>query len=214
MVLRGVSHIARRTTLRNPKIIVSAIEHESILETAKDLLNEGIEIAYLPVDRRGVVDVKRLAELLDDRTVLVSIMHANNEVGTIEPVKDIAQMVGRYRKEKASSKNMSLYPLIHTDAAQTAQFLDCNAEDLRVDLMTLSSHKLYGPKGAAALYVREKNLLTPLVTGGGQEFGLRSGTENVPAIVGFAKAFELAASCRDLERVRIGGLKDKIMAGS
>jgi cysteine desulfurase len=128
-------------------------------------------------------------------------MYANNEIGTVEPVAEIAKIVSKFRGKKE-------YPLFHSDAAQAFQFLDCGVKKLGVDLLTLSSHKIYGPKGAGALYVRGGLKLKSLVTGGGQEFGLRSGTENVPAIVGFARAAELLLKNRAREAGRIAALKN------
>lgn len=202
-----------------PKIIVSAIEHESVLETAHDLEKEGVEVVVLPVSSDGFVDLEKLKAALDERTVLVSVMYANNEIGTIQPIAEIAEII---KNHKLKNKN---YPLFHTDAVQAFQYLNCNVDKLGVDLMTLSAHKIYGPKGIGALYVRNNELgimnygneepvihnskfiIQPLVTGGGQEFGLRSGTENVPSIVGFAKAVALAAGLREKEARRISNLR-------
>ncbi|MBI5079186.1 cysteine desulfurase [Candidatus Wolfebacteria bacterium] len=213
------------------RIIVSAIEHESILETCRDLEKEGVdpvrslaravgaspkdfgeatsngvEIIYLPVNRDGVVDLKKLKESLNDRTVLVSIMCANNEIGTIQPIAEISKIIKNFKAKMFFSP----YPLFHTDAVQAFQFLDCDVNKLGVDLMTLSAHKIYGPKGIGLLYLKAPYsipyTLNPIITGGGQEFGLRSGTENVPSIVGFAKAVELADKNRLKEAKRIGEL--------
>ncbi|MEK7077458.1 MAG: cysteine desulfurase family protein, partial [Patescibacteria group bacterium] len=203
------------------------------LETARDLEKDGVEVVYLPVSREGFVDLKKLKDALNERTVLVSIMYANNEIGTIQPITEIAGIMRNFRNSKQiqNSKSnplnpsgYSLYPIFHTDAVQAFQFLGCNVDTLGVDLMTLSAHKIYGPKGIGALYVRgfsqegigsgAKNSLHPsgywlypMVTGGGQEFGLRSGTENVPLIVGFAKAAELAVAVRAKEKEKVGDLR-------
>lgn len=203
-----------------PRIIISAIEHKSILETCRNLNEEGIEIIYLPVDKQGIVDLKKLKESLNERTILVSIMYANNEIGTIQNISAIAEIIKKFKIEKlkGSEKNNLLvsqyfnqqYPLFHTDAVQAFQFLNCNVNDLGVDLMTLSAHKIYGPKGIGLLYVcnlkPNTQNLKPIITGGGQEFGLRSGTENAPAIAGFAKAVELAEKNREKELKRIAEL--------
>jgi cysteine desulfurase len=241
-----------------PRIIASSIEHESILETRRDLEKFGVEVVYLPVDRRGVVDLEALRRALNERTVLVSVMYANNEIGTVQPLAEIAEIIKEFRKRKISARHSSeakpmagggnrskknsifyfldssFYPLFHTDAAQAFQFLDCDINKLGVDLMTLSSHKIYGPKGAGALYVSQESgvksqesgvrsqesgvggsknlthdsLLLPLITGGGQEFGLRSGTENTPSIVGFAKAVEIVISDKRQATSRIAKLRD------
>lgn len=228
-----------KSYILNPRIVVSAIEHESILETARDLEQCGAEIVYLPVNRQGVIDLKKLKKSLNERTILVSVMYANNEIGTIEPISAIAKLVQEFRKQKIENRNSRFYfldsrfPLFHTDAVQAFQFLDCDVKNLGVDLLTLSAHKIYGPKGVGGLYVRQQiansksqiannsnkksyspfaighlPLLAPLTTGGGQEFGLRSGTENTPAIVGFAKAVELISNSRELESKRIRKLHD------
>jgi cysteine desulfurase len=212
LALRGIIKKARQKILR-PRIIISAIEHESMLETAHDLERDGVEVIYVSVSRQGIIDLKKLKASLDERTVLVSIMYANNETGTMQPVAEIAKMIGEVKNKKLG------YPLFHTDAAQAFQFLNCNVQELGVDLMTLSSHKIYGPKGAAALYIRGNSgktqdaILHPLTLGGGQEYGLRSGTENVPAVVGFAKAAELAVAVRAKESKRIEKLRTHFWRG-
>lgn len=227
--LRGISNFQFSISKQNlksksqkPKIIVSAIEHESVLETARDLEKEGVEAVYIPVSNQGVVDVKKIAAALDERTVLVSVMYANNEIGTIQPISAIAEIVREFRiknlefRDKKNPKSYILnpisYPLLHTDAVQALQYLDCNVDRLGIDLMTFSAHKIYGPKGVGALYVRQLNhksyILRSIITGGGQEFGLRSGTENVPAIVGFGKAIEINESLKLKEFKRIKGLRD------
>src|SRR3989344_2203285 len=213
-----------------PQIIISAIEHESILETCRDLQQEGVEIIYLPVDRRGFVDLKKLKKSLNEQTILVSIMYANNEIGTIQPITEISKLISEFRIQNAELRKESnskflihnselamALPLLHTDAVQAFQFLDCDvnppAGGLGVDLMTLSAHKIYGPKGMGALFIKQIQnskfkILNSIITGGGQEFGLRSGTENVPAIVGFAKAAELAVKNREKETKRLTAIKD------
>ena len=209
------------------RIIVSAIEHESILETCRDLEREGVEIIYLPVNKQGIVNLKKLKESLNEQTILVSIMYANNEIGTIQPLFEISKIINDFKKRNFQfsisnfQKNSDYpitqllnYPLLHTDAVQAFQFLDCDVKKLGIDLMTLSAHKIYGPKGIGLLYVKSQaqnlksqinsKFLSSIITGGGQEFGLRSGTENVPAIIGFAKAVELAVKNREKEIKRIG----------
>ena len=196
--------------IERPRVIVSAIEHESVLEAARELERQGAEVVYLPVDRNGFADLAALKSALNERTVVVSIMYANNEVGTVQDVSRIAKIIEVFRAEQKSPR----FPLFHTDAAQAFQFFSCDVRDLGVDLLTISSHKLYGPKGAAALYVRndktsrKKNvtpadMMRPIIYGGGQEFGVRSGTENVPAIVGFAEAVKIAVEVRAKEAKRL-----------
>ena len=172
------------------------------------------------MDREGRIDLDFLRRNLNDRTALVSVIYVNNEIGTIQPIHEIAGIVEKF-KERAGSEGV--WPLIHTDATQAFQYLDCGINRVRVDMMTLSGHKMYGPKGIGVLYIKnqssirrraDKNqneggsFVTPIITGGGQEFGLRSGTENVPAIVGFAKAVELVARRREKEVKRVTLLRD------
>ncbi len=222
LALRGTRSgplIAHRKSLK-PRIIVSAIEHESVLETARDMEKNGTEVVYLPVNKVGVVDLKKLETSLNENTVLVSIMYANNEIGTIQPIASAAKIINDF-KNNQQPVSINQHPLFHTDAAQALQFLDCDARALGVDLMTLSSHKIYGPKGAGALYVKEHTRrlapsavpLIPHITGGGQEFGLRAGTENIPAIAGFAKAIELAGDVREKEAKRTAALRAGLWCG-
>ncbi|MDP1706338.1 MAG: cysteine desulfurase family protein [bacterium] len=186
-----------------PRIIVSAIEHESVLETARDLEKEGAELVILPVKKNGLVDLEFLKKNLTENTALVSVMFANNETGVIQPIAEISKIIKDFRGAKK-------FPLFHSDAVQAFQYLDCSPENLRVDLLTLSAHKICGPKGIGALYIRsgifEKPL--PIITGGGQEFGWRSGTENVPLIAGFGQAAEIALAIREKESARIRDLRD------
>ncbi len=204
LVLRGLVKQFSFSKDFQPRIIISSIEHESVLETARDLENFGVDVVYLPVQENGIVDLEILKRALNDRTILVSIMYANNEIGIIQPIKEISKIIKDFRKEKN-------FPLFHTDAVQAFQYLDCGVKNLSVDLMTLSAHKIYGPKGIGVLYAKNlklKNYLQPVITGGGQEFGFRSGTENVPAIVGFGKAVELVVQSKEKELKRISELSN------
>jgi cysteine desulfurase len=216
LAIRGVVRQApkgRGEGAGKPRIIVSSIEHESVLETARDLEKDGVEVLYLPVDKFGVVDLQKLKESLTEQTALVSVMYVNNEIGTVQPIVQIAKIIRDFRNHSPLAAGRG--PLFHCDASQAFNYYDCAVHELGVDLMTLSSHKMYGPKGAAALYVRVENVsrLLPIMTGGGQEFGLRSGTENVPAIVGFAKAAEVAATMREKEAKRTAELRDHFWRG-
>lgn len=189
-----------------PRIIVSSIEHESILETAKDLERDGVEVITLPVDARGIVDVDRLAQSLNEQTVIVSVMYVNNEIGTVEPLKEIASVLHEWRM----AHDDSVYPLLHTDAVQAFNYYSCALPELGVDMLTISGHKIGGPKGVGCLCVRDREtrkLLSPVMTGGGQEFGMRSGTENVAAIAGFAAAARAAEKERAKESARLRSLK-------
>ena len=212
LVLRGAVAAFKKRYPKSvtPRVIVSSVEHESILETAHDLAREGVAVHYVPVSAEGAVSLKNIKELLDEDTVLVSVIYAQNEIGAVEPVPEISRTIQEFR-----GKN--IFPLVHTDAAQAFQFLDCNVDGLGIDLMTLSSHKIYGPKGAGALYIKggaaKNKILMAEITGGGQEFGMRSGTENVPAIVGFAKAAELITAGRERENKKIRSLTDTLWNG-
>ncbi|MGC9598828.1 MAG: cysteine desulfurase family protein [Minisyncoccia bacterium] len=223
LVLRGVvrrfqmAHDLSGARARRaaPHLIVSAIEHESVLEAARDLARENVRVTYVPVGAHGIADLKKIKESLTPETALVSVMYANNEIGTMQPITEIGKIIEDFRKQVRSKESTAdnRFPAFHTDAAQAFQFLDCDANALGVDFMTISSHKMYGPKGAGALFVRDADMLLPIVAGGGQEFGLRSGTENVPAIVGFAKAVELVTARRESEAKRIAALRDRLWSG-
>ena len=183
------------------KIITSKIEHHAILNTCKYLEKKGFEVIYLPVDEYGVVSVSDLEKELDDKTALVSIMYANNEVGTIEPIRELAEAT-----HKAGA-------LFHTDAVHAAGILDINVENLGVDLLSISAHKFHGPKGVGALYVKKGIKITNLIHGGGQEKHKRVGTENVPYIVAMATALKIACDEREKNVARISALRDKIISG-
>jgi cysteine desulfurase len=209
-----------------PRAIISSVEHESVMETARALEQDGVEVIKLPVNKEGVIDIVALKEVLNERTVVVSVMHVNNEVGTIEPLREIKFMIDAFRKESsranlpgAGAAHPAAYPLLHTDAAQSFPYLYCDVAMLGVDMMTLSAHKMNGPKGVGALYVRRDEKAFPAsggfplaaqASGGGQEFGVRSGTENVPGIVGFARAATLAAAARGANATRVAALRDEL----
>ena len=161
-------------------IITSSIEHEAVLQPCKEFENVGIKITYLPVDEHGIVNPDDITNSINSHTVLVSIMFANNEVGTIQPIKEISEICKKYQ-----------IPL-HTDAVQAVGKIPINVKDLGVDALSISSHKINGPKGIGALFIKKGLMVTPQILGGGQENGMRSGTENVASIVGFGKACEIA----------------------
>ncbi|MBI2097972.1 MAG: cysteine desulfurase [Candidatus Vogelbacteria bacterium] len=199
-------------------IITTAIEHASVLEPCRSLEREGWAVTYLPVKPDGLTDPAVFARALRPDTVLVSIAYANNEIGVIQPLRELARVVRKFRnvKHRNVQHRMSnkmcdircLTPIFHTDACQAPRFLDCRVPALGVDMMTLNSGKIYGPKGVGCLYVRQGIKLSPLLLGGGQERGLRSGTENVPGIVGLAAALRLGAKLREKESVRLAKLRD------
>ena len=161
-------------------IITSSIEHEAVLQPCKDFEKAGTKITYLPVDEHGIIDPDEISNSINSHTVLVSIMFANNEVGTIQPIKEISEICKKYQ-----------IPL-HTDAVQAVGKIPINVKDLGVDALSISSHKINGPKGIGALFIKKGLMVTPQILGGGQENGMRSGTENVASIVGFGKACEIA----------------------
>jgi cysteine desulfurase len=183
------------------RIITSSIEHDAILEPCKDLERMGIQVTYLPVTGEGLVRPSDFKDIISqhDNVALVSIMYANNEVGTVQPIKELADIVHR-----ASA-------LFHTDAVQATGKVPINVKSLGVDMMSMSSHKINGPKGVGALYVRSGLNIMPIIHGGGQEMSLRSGTENVPGIVGFGKACELAAKRMSEYQQHVAGLRDYLV---
>lgn len=192
-----------------PHVITSAIEHHAVLEPLLHAQKIGeIELTVVPVDREGRVSPKDIEASLTERTVLVSIMLANNEIGTIQPIADIGRVLLAWRKAHATA-----YPYFHSDACQAAEYLELNVELLHTDLLTLNGSKMYGPKGVGLLYVRRGVKVEPLVRGGGQERNVRSGTENVPAIVGLATAFTLAQAEREVESARLTVLRDRLVEG-
>lgn len=180
-------------------IITSAIEHHAVLEACRFLEKEGFRVTYLPVDGEGLVDPDAAAGAITDKTILVSIMHANNEIGTIQPIAEI----GKIAREKGV--------LFHTDAVQTFGHLPFTVDELGVDLLSASAHKLYGPKGVGLLYIRKGTRIVPLLHGGEQEGGRRASTQNVPGIVGFGKAVELAEETLGEEAARLTALRDRFI---
>jgi cysteine desulfurase len=189
------------------ELLVSAIEHESVLEPARRYKHQEI-----PVNEQGLILLNKLSNLINDKTVLVSVMLVNNELGTIQPLKEIANIVSHVRRaRKAQPKSLPIY--LHTDAAQAGNYLDLHVSRLGVDLMVINGGKLYGPKQSGILFIKAGTQLKPLIVGGGQEFGMRSGTENVAAAAGMAKALELAQKNHVMESKRVGDLRKMFEAG-
>jgi cysteine desulfurase len=199
LALRG-GGLANRRNHGRPQIITTGIEHHAVLRTCEQLESAfGFEIVYVPVDRQGMVNPDDVARAITDRTALISVMYANNEIGTIEPIGEIGA--------RARRKGI----LFHTDAVQAGGYLDVRVKELNVDFMSLGSHKFHGPKGVGVLYVRNGTKLLPTQTGGNQERGRRAGTENVPYIVGFAEALEIAQGEREVTNARLRGRRERLV---
>jgi len=196
--LKGVAFANRE---KGKHIIVSSIEHHCVLDSAHWLQKQGFELTYLPVDRHGLVDPSSVGDAIRKDTVLVSVMHANNEIGTIEPLKEI----GKICREEGV--------VFHTDAAQSLGKIPVDVEGVNAGLLTVCAHKLYGPKGIGALFIRDGVRIEPLLHGGGHEFGLRSSTVNVAGAVGFAAAVEIAGRQMDSESKRLTKLRDRLQEG-
>lgn len=182
-------------------IITTSIEHHAVLHTCEYLKKHGFKITYLPVDEYGLVDIEEVKRTITDQTILISIMYANNEVGTIEPIEEI----GKIAKERGI--------LFHTDAVQAVGHIPVNVADLNCDMLSLSAHKFYGPKGIGALYIKKNVKIHPYMHGGAQEKGRRAGTENIPAIVGLGKAIELATQDLSYKMEKMTRLRDKLIDG-
>lgn len=182
-------------------IITTKIEHHAVLHTCQWLEKQGFEVTYLDVNEEGFVDLEELKNAITDKTILVSVMFANNEIGTIEPIKEIGKIC---RERKV---------VFHTDAVQAVGNVDIDVKDMNIDLLSLAGHKVYGPKGIGALYIRKGIRIDNLIHGGGQERARRAGTENIPAIVGLGKAMEIAGENLDEHIAKISKLRDKLING-
>ncbi len=188
-------------------IITSSIEHHAVLHTCHQLEEFGFDVTYLPVDQYGLIDPKDVINAITDKTILISLMLANNEIGTIQPISEIVKSV----KHESLKRKQTI--VIHTDAVQAAGLMNVNVRELGVDLLSLSAHKIYGPKGAGVLFIKRGTPFEPQLMGGGQERQRRSGTENVPGIVGMAKALDLAVSERERLVPNLVYLRDKTIKG-
>src|SRR5262245_59385228 len=198
LAIKGVAEMYRE---KGNHIITSVTEHKAVIDTCKRLEKEGYRVTYLPVQKDGLVSLDDVRSAITDETILITIMTANNEIGVVQPIAEI----GAIAKEKGI--------LFHTDGVQAVGKIPFNVNDLKVDLVSISAHKMYGPKGVGALYVRRRNprvLLAPIIDGGGHERGMRSGTLNVPGIVGFGKAAELARKELDKEKAEMFRLREKL----
>jgi len=196
--LKGVAFANEK---KGNHIITSSIEHHAVIESCEFLERRGFKVTYIPVDEYGLVDLADIKKAITDKTILISVMHANNEVGTIQPIAEIGRIANEAR----------IY--FHTDAVQTVGHIPVDVNELGVDLLSISAHKLCGPRGVGALYIRKGTRLVPFIHGGGQERGHRASTENVPGIVGFGKAVELTREEMGAEAGRLTCLRDKLIEG-
>ncbi len=206
-VLKGIANAYRNV---DGRVIVSNIEHPCVLNSSHWLEKSGYKVDYVSVDRNGIVNLDELTSLIKDSTVLISIMHVNNEIGVIEPIEKIGKIISSI-KEYRKKRNIETPLYFHTDASQSFGKIDVNINKIGCDLLTLSSHKIYGPKGAGLLYIKKGTKITPLIHGGGQEFGFRSSTVNLPAIFGFYKAAEIAIKRQKQDSQKAAKLKAKIV---
>ncbi len=196
----AIKGIAFKNRKKGDHIITSSIEHHAVLHTCKYLETQGFKVTYLPVNRDGIVNPADVEKAITPQTILITLMHANNEIGTIQPIEELGKI--------AKERNIPF----HTDAVQTAGKLPVNVEALGVNLLSMSAHKIYGPKGVGALYIRKGTFIEPQLHGGGHERNLRSSTENVPGIVGFGKACELAKE-RLPDETRLVEIRDRLIKG-
>jgi cysteine desulfurase len=198
LAIKGVAYMYRE---KGDHIITASIEHKAVLDASKALERDGFKVTYLPVSREGLVSPDDVRNAITEKTTLVSLMYANNEIGTLHPIQEI----GAVCREKGV--------IFHTDATQAVGKIPFNVQEMNVDVASLSAHKMYGPKGVGALYVRRRKprvLLHPIIDGGGHERGMRSGTLNVPGIVGFGKACQIASQEMPQEMERLKGLRDRL----
>jgi len=197
----AIKGVAYRNRNRGNHIITTTIEHMSVLNPCKSLGKEGFEITYVPVDHQGVVNLEKLEGAINDRTILISVIYANGEIGTIQPIKEIGKI----------ARDHGVY--LHVDGTAAVGKVPVNVEEESIDLLTISSNDMYGPKGIGVLYVKRGTRIQPVIHGGGQEGGLRSGTENTPAIVGMGKAAEIAQAEMESEGKRLSHLRDRLISG-
>ena len=200
--VHGIATALRET---GDHIITSSVEHHAVLHSCQHLESLGFEVTYLPVDAAGMVQPDAVYNAINERTTLVTIMYGNNEIGTINPISEIAKSI------RARAEELSRTIVFHTDAVQAAGFLSLDVAELGVDLLSLSGHKFHGPKGTGVLYIKRGTAFLPLVHGGGQERERRSGTENIPGIIGLSLALEAANSAREETGKRCAALRDRII---
>jgi cysteine desulfurase len=195
----AIKGVAYRNREKGNHIITTAIEHISVVNICKFLQKQGFEVSYVPVDKQGVVDLEKLEAAINDRTILISVMYANGEIGTIQPIREIG---------KVAHENQVIF---HVDAVAAAGKFPINVKEEKIDLLSISSNDMYGPKGVGALYIKKGTKVQPIIQGGGQERGLRSGTENIPGIVGMGKSAEIAKREMEAEGNRLTRLREKLI---
>jgi cysteine desulfurase len=202
--LRALEDEGRK--LKEMHVITTEIEHPSVLDCLKDIELRGASVTYLPVKESGRVNPEELREALTENTVLISIMYVNNEMGAVQPIGELSDVVKRFRRRSGTKK-----PYFHVDASQAAIALPLDVRKLDIDYLTIDAQKIYGPKGVGLLYIKNGAPIKPLIIGGNQERGLRPATENIPAIVGFAKAFSIVSEEREVEAERLRKLRDYLI---
>ena len=202
------------THSRVPHVVIFAIEHESLLVQVKELEKQGVlRASYIPPGKDGIINPEAVEKSIKENTVLVSIQYVNSEIGTVQPIAEIGKIISK--KNESSVVGRRSLVKFHTDAVQAANYLDCNVEKLRVDLLTLSSHKIYGPKGVGILYIRKGTAISPLILGGGQEQDMRPGTENVAGIVGMAEAIREVQNPKvRIQHIKMRHMRDKFVGDS
>lgn len=229
LAINGVVESLKSEVESKPHVVTSAFEHHAILDTIKELEQDGdIEATYIKPNLEGLIEVEEIKKAIKDNTVLVSIMYVNNEIGTVQPIRAIGQMIERINEArskkqgvKSGNKILTSNPILHTsenssriffhsDAVQAAEYFEMNVDYLHVDLLSMSAHKIYGPKSVGLLYVRSGTPIKHQIVGGGQEYKKRAGTENVPGIIGFAKAIELIDRSKN---ERLKKLRDRLIDG-
>lgn len=209
--LRLINYLIKKSDvgIKTPHIITSQIEHPAVFAVCQALEREGVEVTYVRVNKDGIVDVDEIKKEIKQNTVLVSIMYVNNETGVIQPIREIGKMIKKYNKNLIKGELGKNIPIIfHTDATQAINYCNCNVKYIHVDMLSMSGHKIYGPKGIGALYLRKGLRISPISYGGHQENGFRSGTYNTPGIVGLGKAIEIIS---EKENIKILKFRDRII---
>ncbi len=213
LAILGTVESLKRKGKKKGHVIISQIEHPAVLKIAQVLEKEGLSVTRVPVDENGLVNAEEIKNNLRDETLLVSIMYVNNELGTIQPIKEIAKIVRSERKKRQTKKKQSFPLCFHTDAIQAPCYLPVDIPSLGVDLLSLDGSKIYGPKGSGILFKKSDVTLEPVIYGGEQEAGIRGGTENLPLIAGFSKALEVVIRDRAKESQRLFSLSNKLFEG-